>query len=255
MAAFELRQHAAGIGQAEVLEGTIGQHAAPAVKHHHRLGTGFDLGIQIEGHGVGIDRQDAVHQVRAAVHQAFHQTVVVRATAFHHVASQRPRAARKTNQRHTALQSFANGGDRVKHILQLVHIGHGQGGHGRFVAHHFGKLRPFALGKRQTQAHGVRDGQDVRKQNRRIQRIAVQRLQGHFGGVVHVGGQPHETAGLGAGGAVLGQVASSLAHQPNGGVVGGLTQAGFEEGVVEEWCVHKAYCGRAWGAVDTGSSR
>ena len=45
VAALELRQHTAGVGQAEVLESAIGQHAAPAVKHHHRLGTGFDLGI------------------------------------------------------------------------------------------------------------------------------------------------------------------------------------------------------------------
>jgi hypothetical protein len=49
VAALELRQHALGIGQAEGLEGAVSQHTAPTVKHHHGLGTGVDLRIQISG--------------------------------------------------------------------------------------------------------------------------------------------------------------------------------------------------------------
>src|SRR2546429_4506070 len=33
--AIESGQHALRVGQAEFLEGAIGQHAAPAVEHHH----------------------------------------------------------------------------------------------------------------------------------------------------------------------------------------------------------------------------
>ena len=238
MAALQLRQHTAGVGQAELLECAVGQHAAPAVKHHHGLGTSLNLRVQVERHGVGVDGQDAVHQVGSAVHQAFDQTVVVRAAALHHVASQRPGAARETNQGHAAVQGFANTGDRIKHILQLVHVWHRQRRHSGFIPHHFFKLGAFALCEGQAQTHGVWNGQDVGEQNGRVQRIAVQRLQGDFGGVVHIGGQAHEAARLGAGGAVLGQIPACLAHQPNGGVVGGLTQAGFEEAVVLERFIH-----------------
>jgi hypothetical protein len=88
--------------------------------------------------------------------------------------------------------------------------------HRCFVAYHALKFWAFALLERQTQAHGVGHGEDVAEKNGGVQRIALQGLQRDFGGVVHVGGQPHEAARLGAGGAVLGQVAPGLAHQPDG---------------------------------------
>ena len=90
-------------------------------------------------------------------------------------------------------------------------------GHGGLVAHRRGKARAFALRERQAQAHGVGHGQDVAEQDGGVQRVALQRLQRDFGGVVHVGGQAHEAAGLGARGAVFGQVAAGLAHQPHAG--------------------------------------
>ena len=48
----------------------------------------------------------------------------------------------------------------------------------------------------------------------------------------------HEAARFGARGAVLGQIATGLAHEPNGGVVGGLSHASAQKGVVLEWCKH-----------------
>jgi hypothetical protein len=45
--AFELRQHARRVGQAEGLERAVGQHAAPAVENHHGLGAGVDLRVQV----------------------------------------------------------------------------------------------------------------------------------------------------------------------------------------------------------------
>jgi hypothetical protein len=58
--------------------------------------------------------------------------------------------------------------------------------------------------------------EDVAEQDGRVQRVAVQRLQRDFGGVLRVGGQAHEAAGLGARLAVFRQVAAGLAHQPDG---------------------------------------
>ena len=127
-----------------MLEGTIGHHTAPAVKNHDGLRARINLGIEVFRHRQGIDFQNTVHQVWAAVHQAFDQPVVVRASAFHHVAGQSPGTAREANEGHTAVQGLANGGDRVKHIAQFVHVGHLKGGNSRLIAHHFFKFGAFA---------------------------------------------------------------------------------------------------------------
>ena len=136
------------------------------------------------------------------------------------------------------MKRLADGRDCIKHIAQLVHVGHFEPGYGGFVPHHMGKLRAFTQRKRQAQAHRVRDRQDVAEQDCRIKRIALQRLQRHLGGVVSVGGQAHEAARLGARGFVLGQVAARLAHQPDRGVRRGLAQAGAQKGVVLKGCKH-----------------
>ncbi len=173
-----------------------------------------------------------MHQVGPRVHERLDQAVVVRAAALDHVGGQGPGAAGEADQGHAAVERAADGGDRVEDVAQLVHVGHGEGADVGLGAH--GLLEPGALTERevQAQAHGVGDGEDVGEEDGRVERVALQRLQGDFGGVVDVGGQAHEAAGLGARGAVLGQVAAGLPHQPHGGVVGGLAQAGAQETVV-----------------------
>ena len=229
---MQFGQHPARVGQTEFLERTVGQHTAPAVKHHHRLGAGLNLGVEVKRHRVGVDLQHLVHQVRAAVHHGLDQPVVVRAGAFHHVAGQRPGAAGKTNQGHPAIQCLADGGDGVEHITQLVHVGHFEFGDSGLVAHRVGKFGAFTQRKRQPQAHGIGHGQDVAEQYGGVNRKTLKRLQRDFRGVVGVGCQAHEAAGFGACGAVFRQKTPGLAHHPDRCVVGGLTQAGAQEGVV-----------------------
>ncbi len=158
---FHLRQHPRRVGQAERLKCAVGQHAAPAVKNHHRLRAGFNLGVEVLRHRVSVDLQHLVHQVRAAVEHGLDEAVVVRALALHHVAGQRPGAAREADQRHPAVQGLANRGHGVKHVTQPVHVRHDQSCDGGFVAYRVGELRAFAQRKRETQAHGVGHGQDV----------------------------------------------------------------------------------------------
>ena len=171
--------------------------------------------------------------------------------AFDHVAGQRPGAAREADQRHTAIERLADRGHGVKHVAQLVHVGHGQLGHIGLGAYRFGKAWAFALGKAQAQAHCIGHGEDVRKQNGRIEWKALQRLQSDFGGVIHMRGQAHKATRFGARGFVFGQVAPSLAHQPQRGVIGGLTAAGTQKGVVDKggeggW-IHARHCRRLLG--------
>ena len=51
----------ARVGQAGLLERAVGQHAAPAVEHHHRCAPGIDLGVRVGRHRLGVDLQHAVH--------------------------------------------------------------------------------------------------------------------------------------------------------------------------------------------------
>ena len=69
--------------------------------------------------------------------------------------------------------------------------------------------------------------------------IALERLQRHLGREVRVRRQAHEAAGTGARGAVLGQVAPGLAHQPDRRVSVGCAQAGAQEDVVLERRRHR----------------
>ena len=64
----------------------------------------------------------------------------------------------------------------------------------------FLKRGAFAGLEVQALAHGVRNGEDIGKEDGRIQlRVAVQRLQGDFAGELRVHAQAHEVAGLGRG--------------------------------------------------------
>ena len=147
---LEQCQNFGRVSQAELLESTICQHATPTVKNHHGLGASLNLGVQITGNGLGIDLQNAVHQIGPAVEHGLHQAVIVRAFAFNHVAGQGPGAARKANERHTAIECFADGRHSIKDVPQLVHVGHLQFSHCGLVSHRLGKAGAFAQRKTQT---------------------------------------------------------------------------------------------------------
>jgi hypothetical protein len=75
--------------------------------------------------------------------------------------------------------------------------------------------RTLAGNEIQFEAHGIRDRQDVGEDDRRVQREAAQRLQGHFAGQFRRLAQVHEAAGLRARREVFGQVTTCLAHDPD----------------------------------------
>ena len=175
-----------------------------------------------------------MQQIRPGVEQLLDGVVIGAAAALDHVASQRPGAARKADERCATLQGVARAAHGIKYIAQALHIGHGQAGHIVFMPHGVGELRAFALLKRQAQPHGIGHRQNVAEQNGGIQRVTLQRLQRGFGRQLRVACQRHETACLCAQGAVFGQVTPGLAHEPNGGVSGGLALAGAQEGVVAQ---------------------
>lgn len=89
---------------------------------------------------------------------------------------------RKTDQRHFAFQFAANGAHGVHYIAQLLlRIRDRQLVDVGFTFTGEVKRGPSPASV-QPQPHGVRDGQDVRKEDRRVQRVTAQRLERHFAG-------------------------------------------------------------------------
>ncbi len=225
--------HLGHVTQGKLAERGRAQQAAPGVEHHQRLRAGGGLGDQVGGDGLRQRIQQSVGQGRLVPAHGLERGEIARAMALDHVAGQRPRAAREADQRHAAMQFAADQAYGVHHIAQLAfHVGHAELVDVGLAAYRVCELRALALGKAQAQAHRVGDGEDVGEQDGRVQLEPLQRLQRHFAGEFRILRQRHEAAGAGAGGAVFGQVAAGLAHDPDRRGVGGLTAQGAQEAVV-----------------------
>jgi hypothetical protein len=105
---------------------------------------------------------------------------------------------------------------------------------GGFVAQRTFELGAFALGKVQAQAHGIRHGEDVGKQDGGIQRKTLQRLQGDFSGVVRAGAQAHEAAGTRARWHGIPADSGQPGASSRWGVFNRLLQERTQEGVILE---------------------
>ena len=87
---------------------------------------------------------------------------IATAAAFHHVGCECPGAAGKTDQRHIAVQFFPDQSYCIHDISQFqLRIGYAYVGNILSIADRFLELRAFAFFEVQSQAHGVRDGQDI----------------------------------------------------------------------------------------------
>ena len=222
------------IGQGELLVGRRRQVAAPGVEDLHRLGASLDLPVEVAGDRLRQLVEQGVHGLRVVVEHGLGLAEVLARAALDHVGGQGPGAAGEADQRHPAVQFAADGAHRIHHVAQvLLRVGNRQGLDVRGAGDDLLEARSLAGLEVQALPHGMGDGQDVGEEDRRVQlRVAVQRLQGDFAGELGVHHQAHEVPGLGPAGAVLGQVATGLAHHPHRGDVDGLLEQGAEEAVV-----------------------
>ena len=161
-----------------------------------------------------------MQRLRLGIHHLLDLGEGLGAAAFHHIGSQGPGTAGEADQRHFALQLATNGAYRIHHIAQLVF--RIRNGNFLYIGH-AGK-RTFKLGalaclKVKAQSHGIGNGQNIGKQNGRIERKTAQRLQCYFTGQLGILAQRHKVAGFGPGRLVLGQIAARLAHHPYRGIV------------------------------------
>jgi len=120
---LQRRQHARHRRQRERAVGGRGQHSAPGVEHHHRIGPVGDLLVEVRRHRPRIDVDQALQQIGAGAGHLAHGGEVRAAGAFDHVAGEREGAAGEAEQRHAAAERPLDLGDGVEHIAQLRHVG------------------------------------------------------------------------------------------------------------------------------------
>src|SRR3989449_3521001 len=152
--------------------------------------------------------------------QGLQRPPVVAARAFDHVASERERAAGKADQRPPPGERAPYFAPRIEHVAELGRgVGRRKLADRRLVAQRPFEARPFAFAEGEPEAHGVGKGEDVGKQDRRIERKTLERLQRDLGRQRRRPDELEEAAGPRARSVVLGKIAACLAHQPYRGVL------------------------------------
>ena len=173
-----------------------------------------------------------MQKLGAPIQQRLHLPEVVACATLDHVAGECERAAGKADERDAPLQLAARERDGVEHVTKPVEVGRAQRADGVFVAQRPLELRPLALDEVQAEPHGVGNREDVGKDDRGVEGVAPDRLQGDLARELGRLRQCEETSRLAARLVVLGQVAAGLPHDPDRRVRRGLAQERAQENVV-----------------------
>ena len=215
------------------------QRGAPGVEHHDGLCPGGNLGIQVVGRHPRDLGKHGIERRGFLGGQPLDMRKLAAGTAFDHVGTDSPRTAGEADQRHLAVELPADQRHGIEHVAQrIVYVRLRQAldiGRAAQRALEFG---PFAADEVQPEAHGVRHRQDVGEQDRRVQRIASERLQRDLAGQLRIRAQAHEVAGLLPYRTILGQIPAGLAHDPDRRSRHRLALEGAEEKVVFQRCRH-----------------
>ncbi len=209
-----------------------GEDPAPGIEQHQRIGAVRNLLRQISSDRFCVDRQDAMEEIGTRIEHPTHAREIDTAAAFDHVAGERKRAARETEQRHLATERTLDRSHRVVDITQALGVGYGEPRYRPLVGQRPGKARTFAFDEMQAETHRVGNGQDVGEKNRRVECKTLERLQRHLGGQIGARAKRQEASGAPARRVVLGKVAAGLAHQPDRRVVGRLAPERAEQRIV-----------------------
>jgi hypothetical protein len=215
------------------------EYAAPGVEQHHGLGAGGDLRIQIQDRGLREQPEQPMEVRRGFVHHALDDREALAAAALHHVRTDRPGTAGEADERNAAGQLAPDQRNRVDHVAELARgIGDAELVDIRGGPDGPGKFRTLSGLEVQTEIHRMGDGQNIREQNGGIERIPIDRLQRHFAGEIGIGAQREEISGPRTRRAVLGQISSRLAHEPDRPARCRLPEQGPKQQIVLERSGH-----------------
>ena len=173
-----------------------------------------------------------MHHLRVGLEQRLGLREIFGAAALDEVAGERPGRTGETEQGLVQAELLAEDRQGVVDVLQAV------GGAGELERVDVGGGSQRALHGDATfvaetiaYAQGFRDDEDVREQDGGVElREAAERLERHLDREVGRTDHRHEVR-LGLEGAVLGQVAAGLTHDPDRRPVMGLSAEGGEEAV------------------------
>jgi len=156
--------------------------------------------------------------------------------ALNHVGADGEWATGETDQRNLAIEFTTYGSDGIKHVAErLLDIGYMQISNCVRRSHRIFEFWAFSRDEMQAQAHRVGNGQDVGKQNRRIELVAPERLQGYLAGQLRIPAKAHEVTGLASYFTIFRQVAARLPHDPHGCSRDRLAHQGAQKYIVFEF--------------------
>ena len=178
----------------------------------HRIDTRFDLLRQIidGGCSYGVNQFAKFHWVR--IGKATRLCMVLAALSGDHIGCHGPGAACKAQKGGFGWQGGTDLANRFIYRIQALGRGY------QFLPIIFGELgsqsRPFSGFEPQILPHGMRDDEDIRKQDRAIEAKTADRLQSDFTSGIAIIGQLEESALLRTKVTIFGKIATSLTHQP-----------------------------------------
>jgi hypothetical protein len=254
-AGVESRDDPLQILQGKFHIGAVGQHAAPAVEQHHYLRARRDLRVQVRRHGAREPIQECVQEFRCRVEHALGDLEITAGAALDHVGRERPRAAGEADQWHPAAELGTRQPDGVHDIAQFdLRVRTAQAVQVRTTADRAREPRSFVFDDAETEPHGVGNRENVGKENRGIQGESGQRLQRDLAGELRGLAQLEKAPGPLAGCPVLRQIASGLAHDPDGGGIDRLPEQRPQQAIILQWGIRHQRCYQNFEEV-SGQSR
>ena len=210
------------------------QHADPRVEDLHGLGARRDLAVQVARRRLREDLQQAVPRLGLLVHEPLGVEVLARRPALDDVGRDRERRPGEADEGNAPRE-------RLLHAPHgLEHEGHGgldvDPAEPRDVAlapHGPADHGPLALRELEPHAERLDDQEDVGKEDRRVHAEPVHGLERDRRGGLRVLAELEEAEAL-AHGAILGEVAARLAHEPHG-----RERDGFPARGAQEWRIWK----------------
>ena len=216
MQRLEPCDHGFGRRHHPALELVVGEAPRPAVENLHDIGARSHLSGKVVDGNLDQQVDQPLKSIGVAVGPAPCVGLVGRALPAHHVGRHRPRRAAKSDEGSVMVEFLSDLGDRLENAAELgPSCRSGSSAQDR-RALRMGSSRGPSPSTNSTfcpSASGTT--QDVGEQNRRIETVAPDRLQRHLGRHLGRVAQVEKASGLGTQRAILGQIAASLAHQPD----------------------------------------
>ncbi len=164
--------------------------------------------------------------------------LIGRAMARDHVGRDCPRRSAKAEQGNSRIEVRLDATQRLEHRGKNCLIHFKWQAIDRCLVRQRLQLRSLAHRESHGLAQGMRNDQDIREQDRRVESKAADRLQGDLGGHFRIEAELEERTGLCSQRAILRQIATGLSHHPDWRLAACPPVERFENGVTHRLVAH-----------------